>query len=737
MGIETKNIARPDIKPAFAERNVPVALATDETYLPYAAVTINSLVANTKSGNIDVLILHAGIREQARVEFFEKVRKCERLSVRFVDIGDSVIETVARNYVQHGYISVASLFRVFIPQVFTAYDRLVYLDVDLVACHDISEMYATDLAGCLVGAVCDYGIESYVRRVPHYCGFVEKHGFSDRSGYVNAGMLLLDLVALRSADIIDKLLSVAMEASEYLFDQDALNFVCKGRIKHLDPRWNVQLGDDNREKQLAATGGEIWIAHYTSEKKPWKMPARCFSFCWWRYVAESDFPRLWEQAWGDASVPPAAGMPKLSVIMPVYNAKRYLSEAIASVLMQKELPEIELICIDDGSTDDSAEILEFWQHRDARLYVLRQKNQGPGAARNAGLDTAKGEYVCFLDSDDRLSPGDAFLRAYGQARRDDLDLLLAASSTIDECGRMLCEDIRINNEFIPKKPVFAPDEPGVGLFVCTSQAPWGKFYRRAFLDEKKLRFPALKRSEDFPMVELAMALAARIGVFRKSICEHRTGTGSSLESTKDETPLVFFEAEQWLRDSLRNRNLPDRFCAAAQTAFINHLAYNLGAVRKYSSFKAIFEKYRNERTKWIRWDDVGLFERHAPYWRLIKAVEACMDDDGQIALFIKLSLEREKKPDGQLAEIKAKLKDAQAAIDRRNTWLADARAAVDRRNIWVAEARAAVKHRDERIAALEAAAKRRDERIGKLERRRKILWLILLFIVVLLLTTII
>ena len=136
-----KGIARPDIKPAFAERNIPVALAVDENYLPYAAVTINSLVSNTKSGNLDVFLLHAGISETAKADFFKGVRTCENLSLRFVDIGDAVKESAAGRFIQKNYLTVTALFRLFIPKVFVAYEKLVYLDVDLVVCEDLSELY--------------------------------------------------------------------------------------------------------------------------------------------------------------------------------------------------------------------------------------------------------------------------------------------------------------------------------------------------------------------------------------------------------------------------------------------------------------------------------------------------------------------------------------------------------------------------------------------------------------------
>ena len=91
--------------------------------------------------------------------------------------------------------------------------------------------------------------------------------------------------------------------------------------------------------------------------------------------------------------------PKVSVIIPVYNTEKYLRECLDSVINQT-LKEIEIICVDDGSTDSSLEILKEYANKDNRFTIITQQNLHAGVARNAGLAVAKGEYVSFLDSDD-------------------------------------------------------------------------------------------------------------------------------------------------------------------------------------------------------------------------------------------------------------------------------------------------------------------------------------------------
>ena len=94
-------------------------------------------------------------------------------------------------------------------------------------------------------------------------------------------------------------------------------------------------------------------------------------------------------------------MPKISVIIPIYNSEKYLEECLDSILNQT-LKDIEIICVDDGSTDNSLTILENYAQRDKRIQIFSQQNLHAGIARNHGLEKASGEYVHFMDSDDLL-----------------------------------------------------------------------------------------------------------------------------------------------------------------------------------------------------------------------------------------------------------------------------------------------------------------------------------------------
>lgn len=118
-------------------------------------------------------------------------------------------------------------------------------------------------------------------------------------------------------------------------------------------------------------------------------------------------------------------MAKISVIIPVYNTERYLRECLDSVVNQS-FQDIEIICVNDGSTDHSAEILNEYAQKDSRIQIVSQVNQGLSAARNAGLDVATGAWITFIDSDDAL-PHDALKILYAVAEKTGCQIVASRS----------------------------------------------------------------------------------------------------------------------------------------------------------------------------------------------------------------------------------------------------------------------------------------------------------------------
>ena len=114
-------------------------------------------------------------------------------------------------------------------------------------------------------------------------------------------------------------------------------------------------------------------------------------------------------------------MPKISVIIPVYNVEKYLPQALESV-MNQTFSDLEIVCVNDGSTDNSLKILEEYAQKDERIKIINQENSGYGAACNRALECIKGEYFAILEPDDYIEPK-MYKKLYAQAKQLDSDIV--------------------------------------------------------------------------------------------------------------------------------------------------------------------------------------------------------------------------------------------------------------------------------------------------------------------------
>jgi len=173
-------------------------------------------------------------------------------------------------------------------------------------------------------------------------------------------------------------------------------------------------------------------------------------------------------------------MPEISVIVPVYNAEKYLADCLDS-LIQQTFQDIEIVCVNDGSTDKSLEILERYAAQDARIKVYTQENQGVAQARNTAMYYANGTWLAFCDSDDTV-PLDAYQMLYGVSQ--DKDIVIGAYYEIDDNGK---------TTFVDKKGKYKNN-----LFYAVFQMPtvWTKLIRKSFVQEHHIVFQQAVVGED-------------------------------------------------------------------------------------------------------------------------------------------------------------------------------------------------------------------------------------------------
>ena len=195
--------------------------------------------------------------------------------------------------------------------------------------------------------------------------------------------------------------------------------------------------------------------------------------------------------------------PKISIIIPVYNVEKYLRECLDSCVNQT-LADIEIICVDDCSTDNSYKILEEYQQKDSRIKIFRQKeNKKQGTARNKGLEVATGEYIWFVDSDDYIDTK-ACQILYDAIKEFDVDLLcFSALQFVDtnESRKFIC---KYYHQGIPINKIYHPKINWKEIhFSNLNVTPWAYLTRRTVLQNFKFREKVLHEDIDFTTILLA------------------------------------------------------------------------------------------------------------------------------------------------------------------------------------------------------------------------------------------
>ena len=242
---------------------------------------------------------------------------------------------------------------------------------------------------------------------------------------------------------------------------------------------------------------------------------------------------------------------KVSVVMPIYNAFDYLKPAIDSVLNQT-LTDIELICVDDGSTDNSLSILKEYQQQDDRVRIVTENNAGPSLARNKGLQRARGKYVIFLDADDFYDYA-LLEKLYDLAEEQSLDIAICKFDIYNNRKAKFEDNIRSDHGeiFDGGKVVSKNNYPDV-ILSCTTGYVWNKLFRKEFLLEKELTFDIdLRVFEDTYFVVTALSLADRVGKCFEKLIHHRVYNNQPrnklLRKYYRNVPVVYSKIKEFLR----------------------------------------------------------------------------------------------------------------------------------------------------------------------------------------------
>lgn len=263
---------------------------------------------------------------------------------------------------------------------------------------------------------------------------------------------------------------------------------------------------------------------------------------------------------------------KISVIIPVYNVKNYIKECLDSLIKQT-FQDFEILCVDDGSDDGTAEILNNYKNNYDNIQIIHNPHTGAAEARNTGVRHANGKYVMFLDSDDYFEP-DFLNEMVSRAENYDADLVVCSSRKVDETG-IITESSNplfpINIDKVPLETPFNCYDYPDNIFDLFSVVPWNKLYLKKMIVDNNLKFQNISSSNDVGFGENVKICAKKIIVFNRELINYRYKRAGSIAEFRAKKTINIVHAAIFVKDYLKTIGLFDKFKNAYINVFVNHI----------------------------------------------------------------------------------------------------------------------------------------------------------------------
>ena len=261
-------------------KNIPIFFTVDDKYIPFLAVALQSLIENSSENNCySIKILYTNISEENQNNILKYERK--NVNIEFVDL-NYYIDKIKDKLYTRDYYSKTTYFRLFIPELYPQYDKVLYLDSDIVILSDIADLYNVDMEDNLVAAAPD----DVIQTIEVFQEYAEKVvGVADYHNYFNAGILLMNLDQLRKFKFQEKFLYL-LETVKFSVaqDQDYLNRLCKGRVKLIENTWDrMPIGGDTVKRE------DLNLIHYNLAFKPWHFEDILYKEYFWEYAQKTEY----------------------------------------------------------------------------------------------------------------------------------------------------------------------------------------------------------------------------------------------------------------------------------------------------------------------------------------------------------------------------------------------------------------------------------------------------------------
>lgn len=320
----------------------------------------------------------------------------------------------------------------------------------------------------------------------------------------------------------------------------------------------------------------------------------------------------------------------VSIIIPVYNTEGYLRDVLEDIQGQTYV-DFELIFINDGSTDSSLDIMKEAAENDSRIKILQSENIGAGAARNLGLAEAKGDYIQFLDSDDRFDP-QLLEMAVGRADELQTDILMFDVQCFrDTDEKEMFSKWFIRRDKLPDKEVFSWKDCPDTILNLSYSVVWNKLIRRDIIEKCNLRFEETLYGNDIYFVHRIMLESNRISFLDVPLVKYRQNRTAALTSdnTRSRDPLCLVGIMQRFYEWLKKSGMYER----VKVSFLNYAVLCFTGGMESLDAKGFFDMYPIAQK--VLFDDFGLSDEQVDKRdpNLKEKIKWMREDDAQEYLF--------------------------------------------------------------------------------------------------------
>lgn len=298
-------------------------------------------------------------------------------------------------------------------------------------------------------------------------------------------------------------------------------------------------------------------------------------------------------------------MIKVSVIVPTYNEEKHIKSCLDSII-ENDLKEIEIIVINDGSTDSTKEILEEYKNKYDIIKVIEKENEGQGSARNIGIDLAKGEFLTFVDADDEIH-NNMLSKMYEKLQKEQADICVCDYFEINKDNKVVKKAIPQKTEDIKKD------------YIVSIAGPCNKLIRTEILKKNSLYFPKTGIYEDIAIVPLIATYINKIVYLEEPLYYYYIRQGSTMRQTKfNEKLLSIYNVLDILEKGFKQTGALEQYKEELEFIYIKHLLYaGNGRFLEYKEGKQEVKKIANiMKLKYPNWRKNKYYKKQSKLFKL-------------------------------------------------------------------------------------------------------------------------